>query len=110
MDSQQDAIEVLWQKVLEDWDNASAHDALVQLAFDQEQLGRAAGLYKSQLEDETHKELAQKKLGAIAMLAMQVMESNKTEPTKRAPHWLLATAAIVCALAVGVLFWALSSR
>lgn len=108
MDSEHDALDALWHRVLEDWDNASAHDALVQLAFDTEQLGRVAGLYKSQLDDEARKELAHKKLGAIAMLAMQLMESSKTEPTK-APRWLLVAAAFVCSLGVGVLLWALST-
>lgn len=109
MDSEHDALDALWQRVLEDWDNASAHEALVQLAYDTEQLGRVAGFYKSQIEDEARGEIARKKLGAVAMLAMQLMESSKTEPAKKAPRWLLVAAAAVCALGVGVLLYALST-
>ncbi len=109
MDAEDDPLDVLWDRVLEDWDNAAAHDAFLQMAYDREQLGRAAGRYRSQLEEKARRDLAEKKLSAVAMLAMQTMDTNKTEPRKKAPRWLFAVAALLCAGGVAVLAYAFST-
>ena len=109
MAEQDDALDVLWKHVLEDWDNPKAHDAFVQMAFDREALGEAAARYKSLLDDEERQELAKKKLGAVVLLATQVMEASKSEGTVKTPRWLLWLAAAICAGTLAVLAYALSA-
>jgi len=108
MDAEDDSLDILWNNLIEDWDNAAAHDAFLQMAFDQSALGVAAGRYRGQLEDEARRELAEKKLKAIAMLAMQGLQADKTEPSKGAPRWLVWLAASVFASAVALLAYAMS--
>lgn len=104
-----DMLDALWRRIDEDWDSASAHEAFLQAAFDRSELGRAAGRYRSQLGRPERKELAQKKLAAATMLAMQVLDSNKTEPNPKTPRWLIWLAAAVCVGALAVLAYALNA-
>jgi hypothetical protein len=107
MDStDEDVLDVLWRNVLGDWDNPKAHDGFLQMAWERGELGRAAGKYRAVLEDPGRQELAQAKMKAAALLAMQEMEGIKSSP-HAAPRWLVWVAGALCAAALGLLAWAL---
>ncbi len=108
MNDEEEVLEVLWGHVLEDWDNPKAHDAFLQMAVDRQVLGCAAGRYRTQLEKEDRRELADKRLKALVMLATQEMEASKSPERVKTPRWVLVAAASVCGLAVGLLLWALA--
>ncbi|PKN39581.1 MAG: hypothetical protein CVU63_15260 [Deltaproteobacteria bacterium HGW-Deltaproteobacteria-20] len=104
--SDDDVLDVLWRNVLEDWDNPKAHDGFLQMAWERGELGSAAGKYRAALEDPARQELAQAKMKAAALLAMQEMEGSKSSPHS-APRWILWVAGALCAAALGLLAWAL---
>lgn len=108
MNGDDDVLDALWSHVLEDWDNPKAHDAFMQMAVDRGVLGQAARRYRTQLENEDRRELADKKLKASVLIATQAMEASKTVGGVRTPRWVVMAAASVCVLAVGLLLWALA--
>jgi hypothetical protein len=108
MKDEEEAFDVLWGHVLEEWDNPKAHDAFLQMAVDRRALGQAAGRYRTQLDNEDRRELADKKLKASVLLATQEMEARKSVAREQTPRWVLVAAASVCALAVGLLLWSLA--
>lgn len=77
-------LDELWQRVLETWSEDAAHGAFLEHARVTKQLGEAAARYREQVknaagsDDATRAETAQKRLGAIAILAMADLEAART--------------------------------
>lgn len=108
MNGDDDVLDALWERVIEDWDNPKSHDAFLQMAVDRGALGQAAHWYRTQIENEDRRELAEKKLKASVLIATQAMEASKTVRSVQTPRWVVVAAASVCVLAVGLLLWALA--
>lgn len=80
-------LDELWQTVLGDWNDDAAHAAFLDHARATKQLGAAAARYREEVkrastyrEDTTRVETAQKRLGAIAMLALADLDASRTQP------------------------------
>lgn len=80
-------LDELWQQVLQTWSDDAAHAAFLEHARATNQLGAAAARYREEVkqagayrEDATRVETAQKRLNAIAFLALSDLESSRTQP------------------------------
>ena len=80
-------LDELWQQVLDAWSDDAAHAAFLDHARATKQLGAAAARYREELEpsgacrdDATRVETAQKRLNAVAMLALADLEASRTPP------------------------------
>jgi hypothetical protein len=107
-DASDELVEALWAKVLEDWEAERAHDAFVSVSAERGRLGDAAARYRGQLACPDRKALAEKKMQAIAILAAQALESERTTTSSRAPRWIAWVAAVLTAAAVAVLVYAMT--
>lgn len=101
------ALSDLWEQVLSRWDEAALHDAALDLARHSELLPDLAARYRKVKDDEAapeaQRELAKKRLGAIALVAMQALDGARTAPKPGLPRWVTVVVAIVSAL---VSIWA----
>lgn len=93
-----DAVETLWKKALESWDDDKVHGALIEYAVRTENLPNVAGKYRALKDDAEKGERAKKQLDAIVVAATQMMLSQKTaRPDKnKPPPWLTFATALVC--------------
>jgi hypothetical protein len=80
-------LDELWQQVLEKWSDDAAHAAFLDHARATKQLGAAAARYRDEVkqagayrEDATRVETAQKRLNAIALLALADLDATRTQP------------------------------
>lgn len=73
-------IEALWAHVLDHWEDDKAHAAFLQQCDQLNQLPEAATRYRGMAGDHTRAEVAEKKLKAVAVLAMAKLESHRTAP------------------------------
>lgn len=80
-------LDELWHQVLEKWSDDAAHAAFLEHARATKQLGAAAARYRDEVkqagayrEDATRVETAQKRLNAIALLAMADLDASRTPP------------------------------
>jgi hypothetical protein len=108
MDASDGDLDRLWQAVLEAWGDRARHDAFLSACHGSGRLGAAASRYRGVLEDPERRELANKRLGAIALLATQTLETDRTQPRRKLPRWLLWAAASTAASAIAWLIYALS--
>lgn len=95
--------EALWKKVTEDFSNDKAHQAFLGHCSDADRLSDAASRYaamkKALNEDQVDERKAiDKRLAAIAILAMNQLETRRTPPATRGRRVLAIVAAL---LAVG---------
>ncbi len=73
-------LEVLWRHTLDHWDDDKAHTAFLQHCDAGNQLPEAAARYRGMAADHTRAEVAEKKLRAVAALAMAKLETQRTPP------------------------------
>lgn len=100
-----DPLTLSWQRVLREWDDPKAHEALLSIALDFDALPRLAQLYRDELTSDTRGELAKEKLTSIAVLAIETMHTTATPKRRAVPRWMVVVAACLCVSAV---LWALS--
>jgi Lon protease-like protein len=92
--------EALWLKVLEDFESDKAHQAFLTHCRDADVLPEAARRYsqrkntlnESQSEE---REAIDKRMAAIALLAMSQLEERRTPPNSRAKRILTYVAALM---------------
>jgi len=98
-----------WDRLVESWADDRAHEAYLAAMLAGSRLGEAAARYRPLVGDPARGGVAKKRLAAIAMLAEQAlaatMERVDPAPTRRK---LTLVAALVCALLLGLMFWALA--
>lgn len=75
--------EALWKKCLDDWDDDRAHGKFLQHCQDSEQLAEAAARYRGMAGDRDRGPSAEKRLQAVALLAMAQLESMRTTRPRR---------------------------
>jgi hypothetical protein len=78
-------LDALWAKVLEDFAAPRAHQAFIDHCRQSERLPEAAKRYRDHKErlaedDEAARAEADRRLGAIAMLAMAQLDANRSPP------------------------------
>jgi hypothetical protein len=92
--------DTLWSRVLASWEDDKAHGALLEYALRTEHLPEAAGHYRALLNDPVKGPKAKKRLDAIVLSAMQLMESFKTPPRPKLPWWVTLLVVCMCLLAL----------
>ena len=99
--------EALWAKILESWDDDKPHQALLQHALSSQMLPELAGRYRKLKDDPEKGARAQKKIDGIVVAATQMLMATKSPPRTKTPlSWTLG-AALLFALVVAYLLYAL---
>lgn len=80
--------EVLWKRVTDAWDDDATHGAFLRHAQESRQLAEAATRYSGMRGDRERGPSAQKRLDAVAILAMTTLEASRSEPRRGLPPWL----------------------
>ena len=97
--------EALWKKVCEDFDDDAAHRGYVTHCQRADLLAVAAGRYrehKDQLESESQYAQADKRLAAIASLAVASLDAKRTTPAAPKASKVLTIIVTVLTLAAAV--------
>jgi hypothetical protein len=104
------ALEALWQRVVEAWDDDRTHAALLEYALRTEHLPEVAGRYRALKDDPEKAERAQKRLNAIVAAATQLMMSMKTPARTKVPLPITLSAFGIFLFALVFLAYALFRR
>jgi hypothetical protein len=72
------ALDVLWKHVTSHWDDEAAHRAFLEHCRVNDRLVEAAVRYRGMKGDHARGALAEKKLGAIAALALTRLEAERS--------------------------------
>lgn len=75
------ALEALWKRVLDDWEDERAHGAFIEYCQNNDELLEGAVRYRGMSGDHVRGESAEKRLKAIALLAIAGLESQRTPET-----------------------------
>ncbi len=70
-------LEGLWKKVVDHWEDDATHGAFLQYCQTADRLLEAAVRYRGMAGDRARGPSAEKRLGAIALLAMAKLESQR---------------------------------
>ena len=89
-------LDMLWENAVARWDEDKAHTAFLEFAAAKGELPEAAGRYRA-IKDAggPRKDLAEKKLAAITLIAIQMLASERSDPPKKAPKWLSFVAFVI---------------
>ena len=80
MSAQRDPVlEALWKRVTDDWASEDAHQKFLEYCRVREQLVEAAVRYRGMAGDHARAEVAEKKLKAVALLAVAQLQASRTE-------------------------------
>lgn len=74
------ALEALWKNVLDNWEHEAAHHAFLDHCQRHEALDEAAVRYRGMKGDRDRGPTAEKRLGAVLMLALAKLEVSRAEP------------------------------
>lgn len=74
------SLDALWKHVLDHWDDEASHRAFLDYCQSQEVLAEAAVRYRGMKGDRDRGVVAEKRLAAVAMLAMSKLEVGRAEP------------------------------
>lgn len=99
-DAPDDALELLWARVLESWHEPKTHGALLEYALATQRLPDVAGRYRALADDPDKGAEAKKRLDGVVVAATQLLMSTAT------PREKTTTPAIVLVIAI-VIFCAL---
>jgi hypothetical protein len=104
------ALDALWERALESWDDGKVHAALLEHALLSESLHELAAHYKHLSADPAKGALATKQLDAIVQAATQMLLSTKMPRPGRVPLPITLSAAGVCLALVAWLAYGLFSH
>lgn len=106
------AVDSLWDRALQAWDDDKVHSALIEFAVRTENLPEIAGRYRALKDDPEKGERAKKQLNAIFVAATQMMLSTKAirPESARPPWWMTASAAGICFFLVALLMYSMLRR
>lgn len=103
-DQRDDGFELLWAKVLEQWDDDKLHAAFLDYARERMQLPEAGARYRKIKDtDPQRAERAEKQLGRLMALAVAMLESARETAPQGPPRWITAFAYAVAAVFLAVL-------
>jgi hypothetical protein len=96
-----DGLSELWQAVEDGWDQPARHASFIEAARLTEALPAAARRYRLAREaDPARAAECEKRLGAIALLALSQLEAKRTPPQKGVPRWFTAIMGVVTVVVV----------
>jgi hypothetical protein len=98
--------DTLWKRVLEAWSEEKPHGALLDYAMRTGRLPELAGRYQALKDDPDKGELAKKRLAALTVAAMNMLESTKTPRGVKVPRSITWTALFVCLVLLGLVYFA----
>lgn len=104
------ALEALWRRVVEAWDDDKTHAAILEYALRTEHLPEVAGRYRALKDDPDKGERAQKRLNAIVLAATELMMSMKTPARTKVPLPITLSAFGIFLFAMVFLAYALFRR
>jgi len=94
-------LDALWKRVLDRWEDESAHSCFLDYCQQQNCLVEAAVRYRGMSADRDRHESAEKKLKAVTLLAMSQLEATRSEPPdaarSRAPYAMAALMLLIAA-------------
>jgi hypothetical protein len=96
--------EALWRHTLDHWQDEKAHTAFLQYAEQHNLLAEAAARYRGMTGDHTRAELAEKKLAAVAVLAIAKLESQRSERAAPTNRLVLIAVGLVAFTAIALLY------
>ena len=102
-----DAVEILWKRVVDDWDNESAHGAFLEHCQIEDKLLEAAVRYRGMCGDRDRAESAKKRLEAVSILAMSKLESHRTPPPTSIQAAVGVALVVLFSAGSAFLLWAL---
>jgi hypothetical protein len=100
-------LDTLWTRVLEAWDEEKPHGAILDYAMRAGRLPELAGKYQALKDDADRGELAKKKVAALTIAAMNMLESTKTPRGVKVPRPITWTALFVSLVLLGLMYFAL---
>ncbi|HEY3493529.1 MAG TPA: hypothetical protein VGK73_02540 [Polyangiaceae bacterium] len=86
--SSDSALETLWKHTLDHWEDEAAHRAFLEHCRHHDLLVEAAVRYRGMKGDHARGPVAEKKLAAIAVLAMAKLESARSPERRKQGHFL----------------------
>lgn len=86
--------EALWKRVLDAWDDEARHGAFLDYCQQSEKLVDAAVRYRGMTGDHARAALAEKKLKAVALLAMARLEASRQSARTPSPRRFVSYALI----------------
>jgi hypothetical protein len=95
------ALEALWKRVIDAWDDDAAHAAFLDHCRQSERLVEAAVRYRGMVGDRSRSAVAKKKLDAVALVAMAQLDVSRQRERRPASH-AVSYALIACFLAATV--------
>jgi hypothetical protein len=106
------AVESLWDRALQSWDDDKVHSALIEYAVRTENLPEVAGRYRELKDDPIKGERAKKQLNAIVVAATQMLMATKAiRPENARPPWFITASAVgVCVFLLLLLMYAILRR
>lgn len=102
-------LEVLWKKVLDDWEDDAAHGAFLSHCQDTQQLPEAAARYKGMTGDHERGPGAEKRLGGVALLAMASLQHEPRPDPSKAPRFIALLVSILFVIASAYLLHTLGN-
>lgn len=103
-------LDALWKRVTDDFADEKAHGAFLDYCRTQERLVEAAVRYRGMVGDRDRGAVAEKKLKAVALLAMTKLESSRSPPApgRRPGNYVLIAMFLVAT--IGLLAYLSGSR
>ena len=101
------ALEVLWQRALEAWDEDVPHAAVLEFALASDALPEIAGRYRTLKDDPQKGARAKKQIDAIVAAATRLMLATKTPRRTKAPPGVLITVIAICLVLLGYATYAM---
>jgi hypothetical protein len=80
------ALEALWKRVVDAWDDEAAHAAFLEHCRHHEQLVEAAVRYRGMVGDHARSAAAKKKLDAVALIAMAELDVTRQRERRPVSH------------------------
>ena len=110
MSTSDPVLDALWKRVTDDFADEKAHGAFLDYCRTHERLVEAAVRYRGMKGDRERAETAEKKLKAVALLAMTELESSRSPPVpaRRRGHYALIAMFLVAT--IGLLAYLSGSR
>ena len=102
-DEADSGFELLWSRVLENWDDPKTHSALLEYAVQKQLLPHAAGRYRALVDDPEKGPAAKKRLDGIVVATTSLLMATATPPSKTKTPAVITFLALVVTAAL--LFW-----
>jgi hypothetical protein len=80
------ALEALWKRVVDAWDDNAAHAAFLEHCRQSDRLVEAAVRYRGMVGDHARSAVAKKKLDAVALIAMAQLDVSRARERRPASH------------------------